>query len=57
VLAVVSQKMEVMALPGWTIHGNDPVEGETVTPKNTGNRLIDVEEIASVGTLSCSIYI
>jgi hypothetical protein len=38
----------------WTIHGNDPVEGEPVTPKITGNRLIDVEELASVGTLICS---
>jgi hypothetical protein len=38
-----------------TIHGSDPVEGEPpVTPKMTGNRLINVEELASVGTLCCS---
>jgi hypothetical protein len=38
----------------WTVHGNDPVEEVPVTTKITGNRLIDVEELAAVGTLSYS---
>jgi hypothetical protein len=38
----------------WTNHVNDPVEGESVTHKITGNRLIDVEALAAVSTLSYS---
>jgi len=36
----------------WTNHGNDPVEGESVTPKITGNRLINFEALAAGNSTS-----
>jgi hypothetical protein len=41
----------------WTVPGNDPVEGEPMTPKITGNRLIDVEDLAAVGTQLLDSYV